>query len=376
METTFLRVGVDGRPFRGRRAGIGRYAFELCQRLETHLPQATFFVYSATPVELPAASTRWALRTDPWHWARRLPPILWLRLCAGRLCRQDRLDVFWGAATFLPRGLRGVRTVSTVYDLNHEVVPQTMGRAHLWAHRRFYGADVARADRILAISRGTARRLLQVLGRQADAVVYPAVGRPFAPQAADRVQHCLAAYRIAYRYLLAVATWEPRKNLEVLISAFLQMSGAGELPGYRLVLVGGRGWKDRRLADLVGARGSEAIVPLGYVPDEHLPALYAGAEAFVFPSLYEGFGMPVLEARACGTRLVVSDIPELREAGGADALYVAPTAAGIQDGIRAALQQPRPAPFPFGLAPSWDDGARVLAAALRGELPRAAVPPG
>jgi glycosyltransferase involved in cell wall biosynthesis len=129
-----------------------------------------------------------------------------------------------------------------------------------------------------------------------------------------------------------VATHEPRKNLVRLLDAFEQMQAGGELQGYRLVLVGGSGWKNGELDARIKA--SPAVVRTGYVDDAALPALYAHAEALVFASTYEGFGMPVLEARLCGTRIVTTDIPELREAGGDDAVYVQPSTEGIRNGIR------------------------------------------
>jgi glycosyltransferase involved in cell wall biosynthesis len=98
-----------------------------------------------------------------------------------------------------------------------------------------------------------------------------------------------------------------------------------------------------------------------------LPTLYAGADAFVFPSIYEGFGIPVLEAQACGTRVVTSDIPELREAGGGDAMYIQPTEEGIRTGILAALKQQKSPPASYA-HPTWREGAETLALALLGRL--------
>jgi glycosyltransferase involved in cell wall biosynthesis len=176
----------------------------------------------------------------------------------------------------------------------------------------------------------------------------------------------LDRYSVSVPYILSVATWEPRKNIPTLIEAFLEMKRRGELPGYKLVLVGGRGWKDRKLASLVENLERENVIPVGYVPDEHLPFLYSGAELFVFPSTYEGFGMPVLEARACGTRVVASDIPELREAGGSNSVYVIPTAQGIREGILAVLSRNDRTEAADLSSYSWETGAAELAAVLVG----------
>jgi glycosyltransferase involved in cell wall biosynthesis len=103
------------------------------------------------------------------------------------------------------------------------------------------------------------------------------------------------------------------------------------------------------------------LVLAGYVPDQSMPMLYAGADALVFPSLYEGFGMPVLEARACGARVVTTDIPELREAGDEYVIYVQPTLGGIKAGILRAIDLPQPPP---AVGRTWNEAARVLARAL------------
>ena len=113
----------------------------------------------------------------------------------------------------------------------------------------------------------------------------------------------------------------------------------------------------------IGKARAHGLVLAGYVPDELMPFLYAGADALVFPSLYEGFGMPVLEARACGARVVTTDIPELREAGDEYVIYVQPTLEGVKAGILRAIDSPNPPP---AVGRSWKDSAHILMRALSG----------
>jgi glycosyltransferase involved in cell wall biosynthesis len=361
-----VRIGIDGRALQGRRTGVGRYAFELSRELDRLLPSASFFVYTPTAIEMPVSSDRWVARIDPSPLARLLKPVAWLKLAAGRLCRADRLDAFWGANTFLPSLPSGVRTISTVYDLNFRVVPWTMSRTHRLAHQLFFERDVTAATERIAISEGTSARLRSYFGLPVSAIARPGVSPAFRPRERTDVQRVEAELGIEAPYFLAVGTWEPRKNLELLVRVFLGLRNEGALGGYRLVLVGARGWKDRRLTRLVeretmsrSAEGGD-IIPLGYTSDEVLAHLYSGCQAFVFPSLYEGFGLPVAEARACGAKVIASDLPELREAGGPDTVYVPPTWDGLRLALLQALQ-PNSRPASPEQLPSWSDAAKVLA---------------
>jgi len=190
---------------------------------------------------------------------------------------------------------------------------------------------------------GTADRLQAIWGYTTTAVVHPGMSGVFYSRTRCEIERVLNRYCLEKPYLLFVGTWEPRKGLQRLVAAFADLVEHRLLRDHQLVLIGDRGWKDQAIAELL--KNQERIRPLGFVDDDSLSALYSGADALVLPSTYEGFGMPVLEARACGTRVVTTDIPELREAGGHDAIYVPPTVDGIRDGILRALKSDRPKPL-------------------------------
>src|SRR4030042_1284057 len=361
-----MRIGIDGRPFMGKRTGVGRYVFELCKGLDRHLPRSTFFIYSNLEVEMPVVSDRWILRLDNLPISKHMKPILWLKLRCGALCKQDCIDVFWGSATFLPRLPGSLRKVVTVYDLTYRFFPQTMGITHRLAHELFFKRDIGSADSVLVISEGTANRLYKITGRKVTAIVRPAVDKCFRPVSQHEVEQCMKLYGITGPYILAVGTWEPRKNLELLIKVFISMKDEGTLSNHKLILVGGGGWKDKKLTSLIKNDDRQKVITLGYVSDEHLPSLYTGADVFVFPSLYEGFGIPVLEAVACEAKVVASDIPEIREAGGENVIYISPTAKGIQDGIMGAISHNKKKVTMDLDFPSWEEGAKTLARALKG----------
>ncbi|HJU10409.1 MAG TPA: glycosyltransferase family 1 protein, partial [Candidatus Binataceae bacterium] len=338
-----IRIGIDGRRLGPNLKGIGRYIWELCKGLDQILPAARFFLYSPKPLDLPLISPRWSLRVDDSPLARRFPNNLWLVARAGILSNRDDVDVFWAGTGLLPLlGIRA-RRVLTVHDVVQKIAPQTMDFHARLAMKLFFPLSLARADAIVSNSVGTAHRLRTHFGYQVAAVVRPGLSEIFRPYPQSTTSAVLARYGLSRPYLLSVSTWEPRKGLELLIRAFLQLKAEGMLPAHKLLLVGERGWKDCSILKL--AHCSESVATLGFVEDKELAALYSGADAFIYPSTYEGFGMPVLEACGCGARVVTSDTPELREAGGDRAIYVAATEEGIRSGISLAIKAPRAAPL-------------------------------
>lgn len=364
ISSTRLRIGIDGWHLLRSECGPGRYITELCRHLDTLMPNATFFIYSPEPVEAPIRSDRWVVRTGA------LPMIpgkrsLWTHLSMSRLCDSDRLDALWCEAPLVPKLKRPARIVVTVHDLRHLLVPEMLSRMTLWYYRRYFPIALRRADAIAAVSAGTADRLLHAYGHRASAVVSPGVSH-VARRSYAEIGDALAYYKIKSPYLFSLTSWLPNKQTDLLIESFAEMKRRKTLREYSLVIAGsGPGMSNagRRISS--DARYQDVKL-LGYVPDDHLSALYSGAGVFVFPSRYEGYGIPVAEARACGARVVAGDIPELREAGGDDAVYVEPTSQGIAAGILSALEM-TPPPGRDASRPTWEAGASVLARALSGD---------
>ena len=361
-----MLIGIDGRPLVGPSAGSGRYVMELCKVLEQVIPNAHFVIFSNAPITLPWKGPRWSVPKDFSALGAMLSPFEWYQLRAGRLAEQSGVDVFWGGANFLPLCLpRRIRAVMTVHDVVHRVYPQSIGIKHRLAYHLFFRASLRRADVVACNSEGTSARLRAFGYRSGDIIVKPAASDRFTPPSAQDVGRMRERLGIRGRYLVSVSTLEPRKNLDTLVEAYLEMRDEGELHDVSLVLVGQSGWKTGRLTAAVAKAGSDIarIHLTGYVPDELLPALYAAAEAVVMPSIYEGFGMPVLEASLCGARVVATDIPEIREAGGEHVTYVQPSVDGIKAGVRAALQR-TPIQVKRMDAPRWEIEGRKLANAL------------
>ena len=381
-----ITIGIDGRCFLGPAAGTMRYARELSLGLQTALSAPQVLVYGPANMQLPHA-TGWAARTEPQPWWQQLPTILWYRWRAGQLAKRDNVGVFLAGANFLPAFGLHRRAVSNparlvsvlvVHDLVAELFPRTLTWTHRLAHQLFLKTSIMQCDLLVANSHGTAKRLFARYGRKPDFVLYPPIDSRFKPQSQASVAAVKQAYGLPRRYILTVGTIEPRKNLVSLIQAFAMLAKNGHQLG-ALVIVGSHGWLhgDTNVAVTTARRSGLDIRLLGRVPDADLPPLYAGSQLFVLPSLYEGFGMPVAEALACGARVLATDMPETREAGGNQAFYCAPTADGLCLGIARALsattttstQEPFDSEMPYrSHNESWISEVERLADLVRAKI--------
>ena len=221
--------------------------------------------------------------------------------------------------------LKNAPTVMTVHDLAFKLYPAYHRRLNRWFLNSAMPLFLERADAIITVSESSKRDLMRVYGVPADkiTVTYEAASPTFSPAPAERVAAVRSAYGLPDRYLLTVGTIEPRKNLIRLVQALRILRRTD--PGLTLVIVGGAGWLYQDFFELLDKLEEPRSVLLsGFVPDEDLPAIISGAEAMVMPSLYEGFGLPVLEAMACGTPVVSSSASSLPELGGQAARYFDP----------------------------------------------------
>jgi glycosyltransferase involved in cell wall biosynthesis len=237
--------------------------------------------------------------------------------------------------------LRSIPTVLTAHDLIFRHLPTHHKPLNRWYLNLAMPLYCHRATHIIAISETTRRDLIAAydLPPQKITVVPEAAAPHFRPQSAEAVTAVQKQYGLPGRYLLFVGTIEPRKNLSRLLQAFEVIHTEGLTEG--LVIVGQRGWLyEGFFRRLESSPVRQAVILPGRVPDEDLPAFYTGAQALVFPSLYEGFGLPVLEAMACGTPVAASNASSIPAVGGDAALYFDPTdVPGITEAIRCILQQ-------------------------------------
>jgi len=239
------------------------------------------------------------------------------------------LDLFYSPDFVLPPVWRA-RTLLTVHDLSFVCYPQTADPRLYRYLNVVVPRSVRRADHILADSQNTAHDLTALWGVPPEKinVLYSGVEPYFRPLTdGTELARVRKRYNLPPRFILSVGTLQPRKNYERLIRAFAQLMdnlqhGTCNL---HLLIAGGKGWLYESIFDCVRQLGleKEVLFP-GFVAEEDLPALYTLADLFAFPSLYEGFGLPVLEAMACGTPVVCSEASSLPEVAGDAALLVDP----------------------------------------------------
>jgi glycosyltransferase involved in cell wall biosynthesis len=326
-----MLIGIDAsRAVAGQRTGTETYSLNLIRALVGLGSAHRFRLYTNGPAHVPGISEM------PGTSIHSIPfPRLWthLRLSAEMLTRPP--DLLFVPAHVLPL-VHPRRSVVTVHDLGYLRYPA----AHRPADRRYLDWstrwNARQATLVLADSQATKDDLARAYGVEPGKIQVVYLGRDEA-LGPVRDANALAAvrerYGIAGRYLLYVGTLQPRKNLARVIEAFARLTGdpsagsgqAAALADVQLVLAGKRGWLYDDLFAQVARLGlaGRVLFP-GYIPDADLPALLSASLAFVFPSLYEGFGIPVLEAGACGVPVITSNTSSLPEVAGDAALLVDP----------------------------------------------------
>jgi glycosyltransferase involved in cell wall biosynthesis len=304
-----------------RRAGIHQYIFQLL----CHLPQVgqdfEFTIYANHTADLPQhKNTRFAVTSVPTE--RPLTRILWEQLLWPPAIRREQADLLHSMAFVIPFW-QPCPAVVTVYDLSFNYYPERYP-----AFRRFYLNSQTRrscqaARRVVAISesgRQDIHRLYQVPLNKID-VVPPAVSTDYHERSTAEIEAFRHQESLPEQFLLHVGTLQPRKNLLVLLEALARLNR----PDLLLVLIGGKGWYyDEIFARVKALKLERQVRFTGYVADDSLPLWYNAATIFVFPSLYEGFGMPVLEAIACGTPVIAANTSSIPEVVGESACLFDP----------------------------------------------------
>jgi len=324
-----VRIGIDYTAAVNQTAGIGRFVRSLVRAVAAIDHDNEYVLVHAAPnpgrvVDAPIADN---VSTRQLRLRERYLNVIWHRLHAPIPVDlfAGPLDVFHSPDYVLPPVRRGVRLI-TVHDLAFLVQPECADERLREFLEQAVPKSAGEADYIITDSENTRNDVICLLDAAPERVfVVPGgVDPSFRPASAQEVAAVRAEYELARPYLLAIGVIEPRKNFPRLIDAYARFRVRTGLQ-HQLVIAGGKGWLSEATYDQAERSAFQSDIRFtGYVPERYLAALYTGAEVFAYPSLYEGFGLPVLEAMACGTPVVCANTSSLPEFAGDAALLVPP----------------------------------------------------
>jgi glycosyltransferase involved in cell wall biosynthesis len=374
-----MRIGFDGKVLTRRIGGVGRCAINLLQAMVSMAaaegPEVEFVIFTAPQTDPHLLQT---LGASICHRFRRVKSsLLRASLLLPAAMSAERLDIFHGldqsSTPFFGKRVKHVISV-------HDVLPWSRPWAFPFKHRLVTKLALARvrkqADLVLVPSEAVREEVVRYLKVDKGRILV----RPWGCEARfrpagdpGRVAQVLRRYQLAEPYILFVGTIEPRKDLLTLVRAFAQLRTLHHETALKLVIAGGRGWGEGSVVRAVQALAlEEDVIFTGFVEEDDLPDLYRGAALFVYPSLYEGFGLPILEAMACGVPVITSNVSSMPEVAGQAAILVEPKqpealaaamASVLNDGqLRDTLRRrglERAGRF------SWEDVARQVLAVYR-----------
>jgi glycosyltransferase involved in cell wall biosynthesis len=326
-----VRIGIEGKVLTRRIGGVGRCAINWLRALvalaATARPDLDFVVFTGPQTDLTLVR---GLNATICHRLRHLKSSL-LRASFGLPAGvvMEGIDLFHGLdESGIPFFLKRGRYVATVHDVLPLEFPSAFPLRHRLVSRLALSRVARQADRVIVpsvASKTAVLRHLQVDERQV--VVIPLGCEERFHPAVDAVRMALVRqrYRLPERYILFLGTLEPRKDAVTLLRAFALWRNKPPAEEVKLVIAGGRGWGyPDVLRTCKSLRLDEAVLFTGFIDEEDLPDLYRGAELFVYPSLSEGFGLPILEAMACGVPVITSNVSSMPEVAGQAAVLIEP----------------------------------------------------
>lgn len=305
-----MKIAIDAQTILGQKTGFGFYVKNLIDNLKKIDPKNEYIL----------------LRPETEKDFSTPQRFIWDQFKVPKLARQARVDILHQPCFSAPLFYRG-KIVITVHDLISMHFPKNLPFASRMFYSKWMPFTYRRADKIIAISEDTKKDIMARLHINEDKikVIHSAVAPDFKVISdADYLAKIKVKYNTGDQFILDVGTLEPRKNLLFLVRAYNLAVQQAHIP-HKLVLSGKKGWYYDDLFKLIrDLKLEDKVIFAGYVAEEDLPALYNAADLFAFPSLYEGFGFPPLEAMACGTPVISSNTSSLPEVVGEAGILLAP----------------------------------------------------
>ena len=368
-------IVINALQYKQNSSGIGVMIHELFSRFVAITPRPSTVILPRDGPEF-KASGKAKIVPIPWTYGQTIRRLFFQSVWLGRLYGKNSILLTTDSKTpfFLPKSCT---LIPLVTDLAVFRMPEVYQWSRVLWWKLQYRYLCKRADFFLTISQFTKEEMIDVLKIPAERIyVVPCAASPrFAPMT-DHTQKDTVRekYRLPQKFLLFVGNNNPRKNLKRIMQAFDILKDQEKIP-HQLIIAGEQGWKFKPEDVLRIIQHPDAIRFIGFVPDEDMPTLYSMADLFLFPTLYEGFGIPVLEAQMCGTPVLTSGSSSMREVGGQGAVYVNPyREADIGAGILEVLKDPRAAQdliakgFENVKRFSWDSSAQLLNTIIEEEV--------
>jgi glycosyltransferase involved in cell wall biosynthesis len=319
-----------------RSAGVSRYIHSLLAHLPQVDPSISYCVFLGPGLPEYAG---WKTSRSIWSTGSAPARILWEQVAQPWAARRQALDLLHAPVNIGPLMLP-CTLIATVHDLSFYHFPHLFRPARRIYQQTLTRATLQRAAAVIAVSQSTRDDIVRLMDIAPEriTVIPNGVGAEMRPMEEKAVAEFRRRYHLPPHFILSLSTLEPRKNLELLLEAYALLVHRGG-PEHRLVIAGGKGWYYATIfATVERLRLSDRVIFPGFVPEGDKPLWYSAADLFVYPSLYEGFGLPPLEAMACGTPVVVAATSSLPEVVGDAGLYIDPhDPADLADAMAALL---------------------------------------
>ena len=354
-----MKIGVDASVFVDPLTGIGNYSYHLLVSAASLMPGDEFVLFSNRPLSvdfnqnnISVCLVRNGIITTNNY--------LWKLIGLGLSAKKENVDIFWSTSG-APSIWHSMPVLLTIYDYVYRFEPTSMS----WKSRIFRTISqsywVKHAKKIFTISNAVANETRNFYSCEVDNVILPSTDKCFTPLNKIEIDEVKNKHHLTGNYNLIVGTLEPRKNIQVFLDVYIKLFSKYELPP--LIMVGYKGWKNKDINQIIHyGEKLGCVKPLGYINNNDLPALYSGADIFFMPSKYEGFGMPILEARMCGTPVVCSNVPAMKESGGDAVFYHSSSREGITHALEEIYINKRKmiSDKGKGIKWSWESGAEQL----------------
>ncbi len=336
-----MRIGIDARTLSYEHTGIPIFVHDVLQYWSEYKKDDEYYLYSNRDLNVDfELGDNWHIVIDKHRFGG-----IWVQTRLRRLLKRDKIEAFWEPMNFLPARIKGVSYYVTVHDLAVYLFPKFGAVTDSILERLLLKKSCKRADKIIAISESTKRDIATHLGIQDEKIEVIYNGdSPYKNKAVsyseDTGKEILSKWNLIKReYLLFVGTIEPRKNVGTIVAAYEQLRDTGEYTG-KLVIAGKKGWKCNNIIEKIcNSRYRDDIIVTGYVSETEKECLYRNAKCLVFPSLYEGFGFPILEAMSVDLPVVTGEVSSMPEIGRDAVFYVRESELLSKESVAAAISK-------------------------------------